>query len=237
MTGEWDRADQVIHDSIAIELRGHWPGSQIGAWLAGLRGDIGTASDLAEEYRDRTQEDAQDQAGVALCDAIIAATQSRYADALRNAEAVIAQASALGIGHLSSRGRGLWRLGVPTISVTMTPSPSSWRCWTLTRSDTSRRCCVPNGSSSAPASTSQVRAPTWPAFDAAVAALRQGPSPFHLAHGLLDHAEYLTRSGTRRGRHRSSSKPARWRDCAANRCSTASTRSLYVSGEPETSTP
>jgi methyl coenzyme M reductase subunit C-like uncharacterized protein (methanogenesis marker protein 7) len=33
------------------------------------------------------------------------------------------------------------------------------------------------------------------AFEAAVTSLREQSTPYHLAHGLLDHAEYLTRHG------------------------------------------
>jgi hypothetical protein len=34
-----------------------------------------------------------------------------------------------------------------------------------------------------------------PAFAAAVAGLRQHSTPYHLAHGLLDHAQHLSRLG------------------------------------------
>jgi hypothetical protein len=34
-----------------------------------------------------------------------------------------------------------------------------------------------------------------PAFAAAIAGLRQHSTPYHLAHGLLDHAEYLAARG------------------------------------------
>jgi hypothetical protein len=37
--------------------------------------------------------------------------------------------------------------------------------------------------------------PAAGAFAAAVASLRENSTPYHLAHGLLDHAEYLTRHG------------------------------------------
>ena len=33
------------------------------------------------------------------------------------------------------------------------------------------------------------------AFAAAITSLREQSTPYHLAHGLLDHAEYLTRQG------------------------------------------
>ena len=33
------------------------------------------------------------------------------------------------------------------------------------------------------------------AFAAAIASLREHSTPYHLTHGLLDHAEYLTRQG------------------------------------------
>jgi hypothetical protein len=36
---------------------------------------------------------------------------------------------------------------------------------------------------------------TGAAFAAAIAGLRENSTPYHVAHGLLDHAEYLTRLG------------------------------------------
>ena len=58
------------------------------------------------------------------------------------------------------------------------------------------------------------------AFAAAITGLREHSTPYHLAHGLLDHAQYLTAPGrrrSRRGSHRA--KPATSPiACAASRC-------------------
>jgi class 3 adenylate cyclase/tetratricopeptide (TPR) repeat protein len=193
LAGEWDAADRVLRDAIDIELPSHRFGSQVESWLAGLRGDIGTASALAEEYRGLANEDAQDQAGVALCDAIVAATQNRYADALRSAQGVLAHAPALGIGHVVLSWA--WPLAArcahdvgdhDTVAELLAlldahpvghlpPLLRAERLLARARLDVTADSAGVTG-----------------AFDAAVAALRQGPSPYHLAHGLLDHAEHLT---------------------------------------------
>jgi len=44
-------------------------------------------------------------------------------------------------------------------------------------------------------STAEARPATGAAFTAAITGLRQHSTPYHLAHGLLDHAEYLLRTG------------------------------------------
>ena len=207
LAGEWDEADRVLRDAIDRELPGHGVGSQVESWLAGLRGDIDTASDLAEEYRDRASEDAQDQAGVALCNAIIAATQNRYADALRNAQAVIAQATALGIGHVvlswawPLAARCAHTLGdddsVAQLLALLDDHPVGHLPPLLRAERLLARARLDVAGDGADAAG---------AFDAAVTALRQGPSPYHLAHGLLDscrvphHDRGRDRCGTTRRR-------------------------------------
>ena len=193
LAGEWDEADRVLHDAIDHELPGHGIGSQVESWLAGLRGDIDTASDLAEEYRGRASEDAQDQAGIDLCDAIIASTQGRYADAQRRAQAVVAHASTLGIGHvillwawpLAARCAHTLRDDEKVAELLavldahpvghLPPLLRAERLLARARLDATRDTADAAG-----------------AFDTAVTALRQGSSPYHLAQGLLDYAEYLS---------------------------------------------
>ena len=69
------------------------------------------------------------------------------------------------------------------------------------------------------------------AFAAAISGLRELSTPYHLAHGLLDHAEHLTRlrrRRRRRGRHRRSPRHRR-ATCAASRCWTGP-RDLTTTG-------
>ena len=52
------------------------------------------------------------------------------------------------------------------------------------------------------------------------AGLREQSTPYHLAHGLLDHAQYLAAPGRRRGRRGRHRRSPRHRQpaCAASRC-------------------
>jgi hypothetical protein len=43
--------------------------------------------------------------------------------------------------------------------------------------------------------TAEANPATGAAFPAAIAGLRQHSTPYHLAHGLLDHAQHLMRGG------------------------------------------
>ena len=57
------------------------------------------------------------------------------------------------------------------------------------------------------------------AFTAAISGLRELSTPYHLAHGLLDHAQYLSRRVTPRPPRWPSTRPAASPSgCAASRC-------------------
>ena len=75
----------------------------------------------------------------------------------------------------------------------MTCSPSS----TPTRPGTWPPCCTPNATWSAPGLAADDGDATAAAsFTAAIVSLREQSTPYHLAHGLLDHAEYLMAAGS-----------------------------------------
>jgi hypothetical protein len=64
-------------------------------------------------------------------------------------------------------------------------------------------------------------------FAAAVAGLRHHSTPYHLAHGLLDHAAHLAARATPRPRRpRSAKRPVSPGGWAASRCWTAGTTQL-----------
>ena len=72
-----------------------------------------------------------------------------------------------------------------------------------TRSVTSRPSSEPSGSSLAPSPrptpTDQTRRPSWPTPSPR---LRKAGNPYQLAHGLIDYAEMLLRTGNRARRPR-----------------------------------
>ena len=164
----------------------------------------------------RASEDLQDKALISLVEAFTAAARRQPQAALRHARAVLAHADALGISHDTCAGRGRWPPAPPTTWATPPPPASCSPCSTPTSPGTWPRCCGPNATWPAPA---------WPprdgdpaaaaAFAAAISSLREQSTPYHLAHGLLDHAGYLTpaRCRSRRGRHRRSPRHRRRLRC------------------------
>ena len=91
-------------------------------------------------------------------------------------------------------GPGRWPPAPHTTWPTPPPKPGCWPCSTATGPGGSPRCSGPNATWPAPAWPPPAR-PTDPAFAAAIDGLRQHSTPYHLAHGLLDHAAHLAARG------------------------------------------
>jgi len=195
VTGEWDRADQVIHDSIDIDRLGYLGYVDADAsLLAALRGDPEAAATYAELPRLRDSEDLQDRVAVALADAFVAAARKDLPDTLRQVRAVMADGPALGIGTFSLQwgwplaARTAFDLGdtdtVIELFAVLDAHPVG-HIPPLLRAErllARARLAVLDNDDEASG-----------ALAAAVAALRQAPSPYHLAQGLLDYAEHLNK--------------------------------------------
>jgi len=97
--GDWDTAEaelvQVVESDAPVEAE--LPTSAQG-WLTALRGDAGSAETMLAALPDmRASEDPQDKTLVGLAEALTAAARGQWADALRQAQAVLTHAGALGI--------------------------------------------------------------------------------------------------------------------------------------------
>ena len=167
------------------------------AWLAALRGDATTAGAVLAGVRDlRATESPQDQSTLRLAEAFTAAARGQPEDALRHARAVLAQASALGIGHgelvwaWSLAASAAYELGDAAATRELLALPDSYQPGHIVpllraERDLARaRLADHDGDQAAPA-----------AFASAIAGLRERSTPYHLAHGLLDHAQHLLRRG------------------------------------------
>ncbi len=199
MLGDWDAADEELtraidSDGLAdIELLACYRG-----WLAALRGDIGSTQTMLAGLRDlRASEAAQERATISTVEAFVADARGRPEDALRHARAALAHAAAIGISHdalswtwplgarsaleVGDRAAALELLGLldSYLPGHLTPMLRAER--DLLRA----RLLAADGDPAAAAG----------AFTAAIAGLRDRGTPYHLAHGLLDHAEYLARQG------------------------------------------
>jgi hypothetical protein len=195
--GDWDAAEAELSQAIDSDgLADIEHLSCTRGYLANLRGDAATVETVLAELRDlRASEDPQDKASIDRLMAFRAMARGEPADALRHARAVMAHADALGMSHDCLRWA--WPLAVRAAFelrdtaavrdlVALLDSRPAGHVAPMLRAerDLARARLATDGDDSAPA-----------AFEAAITSLREQSTPYHLAHGLLDHAEYLTRHG------------------------------------------
>jgi class 3 adenylate cyclase len=195
MLGDWDAADaELTHavdtdgladDEIIALFRG---------WLAALRGDTRTALDvLAALPGMLASQDLQDQADVDLVRAFCSVAAHRPAEALRHARAVLARADALGLSHEVVQwawpvaARAAHELADTAASMELLGQLDGAQPGHLAPILRAERDLV-NARLAATGSDQAANALT---LASAIRSLREHSTPYHLAHGLLDHAEYL----------------------------------------------
>jgi tetratricopeptide (TPR) repeat protein len=209
MLGDWDTAQAELTQAADtggladIDYLGCYRG-----WVAALRGDTGTAEIMLAGLQDlSTSEDPQDKATISVTEAFTAAARGQPRDALRDARAALAYADALGISHEFLRWA--WPLAVRAafelrdtaavgdlLALLDAYQPGHLAPMQRAERDLARaRLTAADGAAPAADGTAGAAAgPTAgaaPAFAAAIAGLRERSTPYHLAHGLLDHAQYL----------------------------------------------
>jgi class 3 adenylate cyclase/predicted ATPase len=198
MTGDWDAAGaELARAADADALAGIEFLACYRAWVAALRGDTPAAQAALAGLGDlRASEDPQDQALIAVAEAFTAAALGQPAAALRHARAALDHAAALGIS--AEDLRWAWPLAVRAahdLADTATTrdllaqldsyQPGQLAPMQRAERDLARaRLAAASGDPDADV-----------AFAAAIAGLRQHSTPYHLAHGLLDHAAHLTARG------------------------------------------
>jgi tetratricopeptide (TPR) repeat protein len=196
--GDWDGAETELTQTVDSDgLADIEYLSCAHAWLAALRGDTATGGTVLAGVRDmRTSEAPQDQTSLGLAEAFTAAARGQPEDALRHARAALAQAPAVGISH----GEVVWSWSLAARAahelsdaattqelLALVDSYQPGHIVPLLRAerDLARaRLAGHDGDETAPA-----------AFAAAIAGLREHGTPYHLAHGLLDQAEYQISRG------------------------------------------
>ena len=199
MTGDWNAAGaELAQAADADGLAGLYFLACYRAWVAALRGDTPAARAALAGLGDlRASEDPQDQALIAVAEAFTAAALGQPAAALRHARTVLDHAGVLGISHeflrwawpLAARAAhdladtatetGLLALldGYPAGQ--LAPMQRAERDLARARLATARAGPDAGGA----------------AWTAAIDGLRQHSTPYHLAHGLLDHAQNLSHLG------------------------------------------
>jgi class 3 adenylate cyclase/predicted ATPase len=198
MTGDWDAAGaELAQDADADGLADIEHLACYRAWLAALRGDTPAAQAALAGLADlRASEDPQDQALIAVAEAFTAAARRQPAAALRHARAALAHADVLGISHellrwawpLAARAaHDLADTATETRLLALLDGYRPGRLAPMLRAerDLARARLAAAGRNPA----------AGPAFADAIDGLRQHSTPYHLAHGLLDHAAHLAARG------------------------------------------
>jgi class 3 adenylate cyclase len=195
--GDWDAAEAELAQAADSDALADMEGlSCERAWLAALRGDDQTAETMLAALQDlRASEDPQDQAVVGIAEAFTAAARGQPQGALRHARAILAHAEALGIS--AGTQRWAWPLAARSaheladadaarelLALLDSYQPGYLAPLLRAERDLARARLA-----------SDADGHTAVAFAAAITGLRAQSTPYHLAHGLLDHAEYLVRTG------------------------------------------
>ena len=199
MLGDWDTAaaelDQAADaDGLAdVELLGCFR-----ALVAALRGDVPVAREVLAGLDElRVSEDPQDQALIALVEALTAAARHQPAAVLDRARAVLDYAAALGISSEYVRwvwplaARAAWDLADGQASAGLLELLDRYRPGELAPMLRAERDLARARLATLDAS----RDAAGSALASAVSGLRQQSTPYHLAHGLLDHAAWCTANG------------------------------------------
>jgi hypothetical protein len=196
--GDWDAAEQELaHAADADGLAGNEHVACYRGWLAALRGNTGAAEAVLAELQDlRASDSPYDKALMSLVEAFTADARRLPRDTLRHARAALAHAATVGI---SSEGvRWAWPLATRAalhlhdttstgelLAMLDSAQPGHLAPMLRAERDLARaRLAARNGDPSAAG-----------LLTAAISRLRDHSTPYHLAHGLLDHAQYHTHLG------------------------------------------
>ena len=196
MLGDWDAAEAELTQAGDFDgLTDYEFLACFRGWLAALRGDAAGARAILAGLRDlRGSEDPQDKTLISLVEGLTADASRQPRAALSHAEAILAYVDALGIG--SEAIRWAWPLAARAahdlsdtaavgelLTLLDAYQPAHLAPMLRAERDLVRaRLAASDGDPSASG-----------AFAAAISGLRELSTPYHLAHGLLDHTEYLTR--------------------------------------------
>jgi class 3 adenylate cyclase/predicted ATPase len=193
--GDWDEAEAELTRATESDMPADI--EQISwkrACLAALRGDAETAEALLATLAGiAAGEDAQGRSAMCVAEAFTAMARRRPQDALRHARASLAHAGTLGISFETVR----WAWPVAARCASELGDAAAIRELLALLDAYQPGYLAPM----LRAERDLVRARLAPdedaaiSFTAAIISLRGQSTPYHLAHGLLDHAEYLLRHG------------------------------------------
>jgi hypothetical protein len=189
--GAWDDAERTI--TTGIERYGLEDDSTLSvqAWIAAMRGHDVRAVELLDGFSDmRASEDAQDRAGLALVAGFVAAAQHRPGDVLRHGRRALDHLATLGPSTDVVRwawglaARAAHELNDLVAERELLALLDPYRPGQLGRLLSAERdLCIARLAVGGEADA---------LFKAAMGGLRDRSTPYHVAHGLLDYASFLT---------------------------------------------
>ncbi|MFY9933007.1 MAG: hypothetical protein WAK82_33890, partial [Streptosporangiaceae bacterium] len=192
--GDWDGADAETAQAIASDgLAENGQVTLQRAELAALRGDTPAVAAMLVDMQDLARsEEPQDQASISLVRAFAAAASGQLQNALRHAREVIAHADVLGTGAglpwaWATAARAAFELEeTHTVRelVALADSFPPGLLPPMLRAERDLALARLAAATGDPAAE--------PQFASAISGLRELSTPYHLAHGLLDQAAYLT---------------------------------------------
>jgi class 3 adenylate cyclase/tetratricopeptide (TPR) repeat protein len=193
LLGDWDAAENELSQAVDSAGSADILSCNHG-WLAALRGDAATAEADVAGLRDmQASEVPQDQVTVLTVQAFAAAARRQPEGALRHARAMLDHVRAIGIGHECIRwgwplaARAAHELGdtaaIHDLLSLLNGYPPGYLAPMLRAERELVLARLTSGDEAVAA------------FTAAITGLRELGTPYHLAHGLLDYAEYLTARG------------------------------------------
>jgi class 3 adenylate cyclase/tetratricopeptide (TPR) repeat protein len=196
MLGDWDTADsELTRAADADGLADHEFVATYRGWLAALRGDTATAETMLAGLPDlRATESPTDKALVSLVEAFTAAARGEPQEAVRLARSTLTHADEIGISSEYMRwawplaARGAHDLQDAAATGELLALLDAYQPGQLAPMQQAERDLV--RARLAAADGDPVAAA---AFVEAVSGLREMTTPYHLAHGLLDHAQFLIR--------------------------------------------
>jgi class 3 adenylate cyclase/predicted ATPase len=199
MTGDWDAAGaELAQAADADGLADIEYLACCRAWVAALRGEVPAARAILTGLADlRASEGPQEQALIAVTEAFTAAALGQPATSLRRARVVLDHVGALGISHEFVRwawplaARAAHDLADTATAAGLLALLDSYQPGQLAPMQRAER----DLARARLAATDANSAADGVAWTAAIAGLRQLSTPYHLAHGLLDHAAHLAARG------------------------------------------
>jgi tetratricopeptide (TPR) repeat protein len=194
--GDWDGAAAELAQAVNSDgLQDHEILACRRSWLAALRGDPVAAGALLNGMPDlRASEDPQDKALLSLAEAFTAVADGQLKDALRHARSALANIDAIGFGPLM----WMWPLAARA-AFDLHDTAATGELLALL--DSRQPGHIPlmvraeRGLVNARLASRDSDPDAGAAFASAISSLRELSTPYHVAHGLLDHARHLTGHG------------------------------------------